>query len=178
MTASSDPRSELEPGYRIDPFAEQHRIGARDVIELWTREGVLNPDEAERRVSEILLVATDPGANLAGVCTTYLERSAQLRADLWHFRVFVAAAHRRSNIAASLAVSARDLLVSRYLRGEDTRGIGIVYVVESELLKRFVPQAQWPQTNFVFVGENARGDHVRVYYFPGALAPEPAQAST
>jgi hypothetical protein len=28
-------------------------------------------------------------------------------------------------------------------------------------------------TDFTFIGENDRGDHVRVHYFPGAEAPGP-----
>jgi hypothetical protein len=28
-------------------------------------------------------------------------------------------------------------------------------------------------TDFLFIGENSRGDHVRVHYFPGVAAPDP-----
>jgi hypothetical protein len=59
----------------------------------------------------------------------------------------------------------------------DRRGIGIVFEVESEPLKRLFPQAVWPRTQFVFIGETANGSHVRVCYFPGALAPEPDHGS-
>ena len=34
-------------------------------------------------------------------------------------------------------------------------------------------QAKWMPTEFTFIGENAKGDHVRVHYFPGARAPLP-----
>jgi hypothetical protein len=30
-------------------------------------------------------------------------------------------------------------------------------------------------TDFWYIGGNERGDHVRVHYFPGALAPAPSQ---
>ena len=159
--------------YRVDVFAEQDAVGSPDVIELWTREGALDPAEAERRVGEVLVVATDQNRALVGVCTTYLKHHDQLRAELWHTRVFVAAADRQSGLAIELAHTARDHLCQRYASGADGRGIGILFEVESEILKRFIPQAVWPRTQFVFIGENARGDHVRVFYFPGALAPEP-----
>lgn len=38
-------------------------------------------------------------------------------------------------------------------------------------LKRHFDDALWLPTDFTFIGENQRGDHVRVHYFPGALAP-------
>ena len=85
---------------------------------------------------------------------------------------------KSTNVAIALAVSARDLLKERYVSGEDRRAIGIIYEVESEILKRHIPTARWRHTGAVFIGENARGDHVRVQYFPGALAPEPDQGST
>lgn len=159
--------------YRVEVFAGQDAVSGRDVIELWTREGVLAPAEAERRVSEVLVVASDLDGHPVGVSTTYLKHNDQLRAELWHTRVFVAGAHRRAHLAVELARTARDHLCQRFSAGEDTRGIGVLFEVESEVLKRFIPQAIWPQTKFVFIGENARGDHVRVFYFPGVLAPEP-----
>ncbi len=163
--------------YSVELFAEQAAAGPEDVIDLWSREGALDPAEAERRVSEVLVVAIDRERGLAGVSTTYLKWHEQLRAELWHTRVFVAAAHRQSGVAIELALAARDHLTHRYTSGEDRRGIGILFEVESEILKRFIPQAVWPHTKFVFIGENARGDHVRVFYFPGALAPEPDGAA-
>ena len=159
-------------GYRVDVFAEQTRVSAQDVIALWTAEEALDQAEAERRVGEILVIATDPDGRPVGISTSYLRRHPQLRAELWHTRVFVAAAHRQSGLAIELARTARDHLCARFAGG-DRRGIGVLFEVESEILKRFIPQAVWPHTKFVFIGENARGDHVRVFYFPGAPAPEP-----
>ncbi len=31
--------------------------------------------------------------------------------------------------------------------------------------------ALWLPADFTFIGENAKGDHVRVHYFPGAHVP-------
>ena len=159
--------------YTVGVFAEQDIVGTQDVIELWNRETALDPVEAERRLGEVLLVATDRDGALAGVSTTYLKHNEQLQAELWHFRVFVAGAHRQSGLAIELASTARDHLCARYASGAEPRGIGILFEVESQILKHYFPQGVWPRTQFVFIGENARGDHVRVFYFPGAPAPEP-----
>ena len=161
------------PGYRVELFAEQNRVDKADVIKLWIRDAALDPNEAERRAAEILAVATDGQGDLAAVSTTYLQHNDQLRCELWHTRVFVAAAHRQSGLAIELAHTARDHLTERFVSGADRRSIGVLFEIESPILKRFFPDAIWARTRFVFIGENARGDHVRVFYFPGALAPEP-----
>jgi hypothetical protein len=160
-------------GYRITFFAEQDQVTPRDVIELWTGEAGLALDEAERRLAEVLLVAADGAGNLAAVCTIYLQHNEQLHTQMWYLRVFVAAPHRRSGLALELALRARDHLSRRFTDGEDRRAPGILFQIESPILKRFFPDAVWPRTQFAFIGETARRHHIRVYYFPGALAPEP-----
>jgi hypothetical protein len=164
----------LDPRYRIDLFADQRAIDADAVIDLWVRDGALPPEEANRRVHEVLLVATDGGREPCAVATTYLQRNTQLGLDLWHFRVFVAPAHRNSHIAWAAAMVARDHLESRYVANQDTRGAGIVYEVENAFLKQWFDEAVWIPVDFAFIGENARGDHVRLHYFPGARVPAPA----
>lgn len=164
----------LPGGYRIDLFAEQDAVGADDVINLWTGEGVLSEEEARRRVGEAVLVATDSEGRAAGVSTMYLQRNEQLRMHLWYVRAFTAQAHRRSTIAVSLAVIGREYMQEQFVSGRDTRAGGLIYEVENEGLKAYFPDALWTPADFLFIGENDRGAHVRVHYFPGALAPEPS----
>lgn len=168
----------LAGGYRIDLLAEQDAVSPQDVIAFWLHEGVVSPDEAQRRIGEVLLVAIDDRRRLVGVSSAYLQHNEQLRMDLWYYRAFVAAAHRMSEVAVSLAMIGRDHLEQRFVSGEDTRATGIIYEVENEGLKTYFHWATWLPTQFLFIGENARGDHVRVFYFPGALAPEPPHGST
>lgn len=160
-------------GHRIDLFAEQDSVSPEDVIALWTREGVVAPDEAARRVGEVRLVATDERRQLVGVATTYLRRNEQLRAHLWYYRAFVSASHRAADVARLLALLGRDHLCRRYVDGQDRRAIGIIYEVENEGLKRYAHHARWPELHFTFIGENAAGAHVYVHYFLGAIPPEP-----
>ena len=163
----------LGPGYRIDAVDEQDAVSGQDLIKLWTVEGVLPPTEAQRRVDEVLLVATDEQRRAVGVSSAFLSRNEQLRVDMWHYRVFVAADHRKSALAVSLAMIGRDHLEQRFVSGADRRAPGMVFEVENEGLKWYFNRALWLPTQFLFIGENARGDHVRVRYFAGALAPEP-----
>jgi hypothetical protein len=166
-------------GYRVDLLTEQEAVSAQDVIDLWTTEGVLAPDEAQRRAGEILLVGTHESHGLVGVSTVYLHTNPQLRAVLWHQRNYVSPAHRGSLVGVWLGIAGRRHLDAQYADGGgDRSAIGILWEVENPGLKRAFPQALWMPTEFTFIGTNARGDDVRVHYFPGALAPEPDQGST
>jgi hypothetical protein len=167
-----DARVQLTDGYRIALFAEQQSITGGDIVQMWVREGVLEAAEAQRRVTEALVVGADRTGRVAGVGTAYLRHNQRLRAQLWHYRTFVAPAHRQSNLAAAMAVAARDHLSERFRSGEDRSASGILFRVQSQILRRHVPQAVWPQTGFVFIGEDARGAQLRVHWFAGALAPE------
>jgi hypothetical protein len=166
-------RYPLEDRYSIAPLGEASGVSADDVLALWAREGVVSAAEAQQRVHEVHLVAVERTEGIVGVSSAYLGRNPQLRMDLWYYRAFVAGAHRMSNLAALLAVRGRDLLARRFVDGEDTRGAGVVYEVENEGLKRYFNKALWLPTDVTFIGENERGDHVRVHYFPDAMVPIP-----
>lgn len=163
----------LRGEYRIEPFADQTEIRGEDVIALWVRDGVLDRREAERRVGELLLVASDRDRQPVGACTAYLHHNEQLGAELWYMRAFVSAAHRQSHLAVQLALQARQYLVERFTSGTDRRGLGVLMEVENPMLRRVFPEARWWPTDFTFIGETPKGAHVRVHFFPGAPAPEP-----
>ncbi len=160
----------LADGYRIDVFADQETFDHDAVIDFWAREEAVGPDEALRRVHEVHLVAGDASGELVAVTSAFLARHSKLHMDMWHYRGFVADAHQRSGIGVNLALASRDHLSGRYVSGEDTRAGGIVYEVQNEGLKS-INNAIWLPSDYTFVGENERGDHVRVHYFPGAPAP-------
>jgi hypothetical protein len=166
----------LDPAYEIVPFAQQPDIGRDAIVEFWSREGAIPAEEARRRIDEVLLVARhkDAPADPVAVCTVYIARNEQLGMDLWHLRVFVAKAHRMSYAAWALAMVAQQLLEQRFVSNRDVRAAGIVFEIENRGLKERFDEAVWIPLDFAFVGENERGDHLRVHYFPGALAPLPA----
>jgi hypothetical protein len=164
---------DLEAGPRIVRFAGQDEVGVDAIVELWVGEGVLSIEEARRRVGELHMVAIEEDGAVAGVSSTFLALNAQLGVPMWHYRAFVGEAHRRTSTAARLAVRGREALEEDFLSGRDVRAPGILYEVENAALKALLPQARWLPTDFTFIGENARGDHVRVHWFPGAPAPVP-----
>jgi hypothetical protein len=121
-------------------------------------------------VREVQLVAVADGAPV-GVCTAFPHLDDALRLPLWHLRAFVARDHRRGEIGLRLLIAGRDHLRARHAAGVDRRGVGVLLQVQNPWLKQAFTEARWPRTDFTFVGLDARGDHRRVHYFPGADVP-------
>lgn len=163
----------LDDRYRVEPFAGAESPVAEKVMELWRREGAMPESEARQRVGEVIAVVRERDEGVVAVSSAYLRHNEQLRMDLWYGRVFVAAAHRGLGMAVAIARAGRELLDERFTSGEDTRAAGMLFEVESDILRRYYNRALWPPTDFTFIGENPRGDHVRIHYFPGARVPLP-----
>ncbi|HKL52742.1 MAG TPA: hypothetical protein VJ902_02200 [Wenzhouxiangellaceae bacterium] len=147
---------------RRQPLIEQ-------AIELWLAQNVLTAEQAGKRAEELLFVAVDEhNGGIAGVCTTYLRTPPKLKMPLWHFRTFVAPEYRQNNVAFHLLHLAIDFHESSFASGSDTSGRGLYMEIENPVIQRHRNEAVWPSSGMVFVGFNARGDHCRVRYFPGA----------
>jgi hypothetical protein len=157
----------LEDRYRIERLDES-AAGPDDVLSLWERERAVPSQEAERRIHEVHLIALDESDGVVGVSTAYLKRNRQLGMDLWHARAYVGEGHRQSAIATLLTHDGLKDLERRFVSGKDTRGLGFISEAENELLKRYRNEARWAATDLNYIGQNERGAHVRVHYFPGA----------
>ena len=163
----------LDDRYRIERFGESDAVDEDAVIAMWTREGALSEARARERVREVALVAVEREEGVVGVVTASLREHPHLRMTLWSYRAFVAPAHREGDIGFLLLHATRDHHCDRFTSGVDTRAAGIIFEVQNEILKRVRNQAVWRTSRFAFVGEDERGAHHRVHYFPGALAPDP-----
>lgn len=166
----------LAPGQRIELFADS--MVERDaIVSLWTRDGALTAEAAAGRVDEVLFVALDEGELPIAVSTVQLMDVERLGMDLWHYRTYVAPAHRASSLAWVLMYVTMDHLRNRYVSGEDPRGPGIFMAVQNRGLRTSRDAGVWPRSKFSFIGEDSKGAHLRVLYFPGATAPKGLGAS-
>lgn len=164
VSAVTEPPPEVE----VIAYERQTRVKLADIIALWTTSGGLTAEEAYRRASELIAVAVGPDDELLGVSTAYIDRSDRLQLDLWHVRVLVADNARLVNVARKLLNVGRDILYERYTSGADTRARGILIEVENAGVNRHMTVARWPTTGYEYVGEDNRGRHLRVIYFPGS----------
>jgi hypothetical protein len=130
-------------------------------------------DVALQRIHDVAFVAIDPEGGVAAVSSVFLKRAQRLGMDMWHYRTFVGRDHRQGLLAQDLTIRTTDHLRERYVSGADTRAPGVFIEVENEILKTVKNEAVWPDTRFVFIGEDESGRHLRVHFFPGALVPPP-----
>lgn len=160
---------------RIALLDDVDSVTADDVVAVWRSHAGMPEAEARRRTSEIFAVATDTDGALVGVCTVYLQHRPELRAELWHYRVFIVPGLRMEAVGSGLGRFTFETLERRFVTGEDQRGRGIVMVMENPEIRAINPRARWraPGFDFMYVGENQLGHHVRLRWFPGALAPPP-----
>jgi hypothetical protein len=160
----------LEERYRIDLLAESG-VDPGEVADFWVANGALRLERARQRLGEVVHIARDEDGTIAGVSTTYLAPNAQLRMDMWYQRGFVAPAHRASSIGMQFAIRGIDHFEEAFTSGRDTRAAGIIQEIENEGIKRYFNRGSEPATDMTFIGENERGDHVRVHWFAGATVP-------
>jgi len=169
---------ELDERYRLLHFAEADFVDEQAVIEFWEREQAVPRERARDRAREVAFVGVEQSGQVVAVSTVFMRRSSQLRSDMWHYRTFVGRDHRRSALALLLLRRTRQHLEQQFVSGVDTRAPGIMFELENPEVKRARTEAVWehpgsPGKRWIFVGENAKGDHCRVYYFPGARLPPP-----
>jgi hypothetical protein len=160
----------LEERYRIELMAGSN-VEPDRVADFWVANGALRLERARQRIGEVVHVAVDEDESIAGVSTTYLAPNAQLRMDMWFQRGFVAPAHRTSSIGMQFAIRGIDHFEELFVTGRDRRAPGIIQEIENEGIKRYFNRGTEPPTDMTFIGENQRGDHVRVHWFAGATVP-------
>ena len=148
---------------------------ADKVVEMWMQHGRMPEAEAKRRAEEIFAVAFGPDGAVAGVCTLYLRRTLELQVGLWFYRAFVVPDRRAASVGSGLGTLTMEVLERRFASGEDTRGSGLVMILENQALRAINPTAVWQDTVFslAYLGEDDRGHDIRLKWFPGATAPEP-----
>lgn len=162
---------DLESGPRIVRFDDQDVVREQDVVDFWLREGTTTEEEAARRVDELQLVALEDDAGLVATTTVYLEHNAQLAMPMWYARMYIAADHRGQMTSVRMAIAMRDELAERYTSGRDTRAAGLAAVIENAPVREAFPEAWWPPHDLTFIGTDARGHDLRVFWFPGATLP-------
>lgn len=169
------PEYNLKRAYRIEHIDDAETVQRSDAGSLWVSEGVLDPEEAERRTREVYMVGTDGEGELGGVSTAYLKLNRALRLEIWHVRVFVGSGHRDGNLAAQLLIRSQIHLNDSYRSGEDRRAPGMMVEVENPGVRRAFSDAVWTPTSLTYFGDNPLGHHRRLAWFDGARLPPPPE---
>ncbi|ABW67782.1 hypothetical protein [Desulfosudis oleivorans] len=166
----ADVHRELEPGFSMEwVFGKVDEKLAEEIVSFWLAEGAIKEDRARQRVPEAAKIGRDPNGTLAGVCTLQYRQTPRLNnMPLWHVRAFVSKPHRRSSLAFCLLHTTVDDMQVLYDTGEERRAPGFFMEVENPSLRQLTHQGLWAYRRFAYLGDDARGNHLRVQYFKGA----------
>lgn len=148
---------------------ENNEIQKRDVKSLWSSLNALDGNvDLEKRLQEIKFLAYRK-EQLIGVSSAVRVIINQLeKKPFFNFRILVNPKESIPGLLEKLSVITIDWLEDQFLQ-DKTDCIGLVTLVENPEYKKHRRQAVWPATGFVFVGKSAKGHHVRVRYFKGAV---------
>lgn len=157
--------------HRIEPCWRQVSPAlAAEIVGLWQAEGAVgDPDEARRRVAEVLCVARDGDGALVAVATAQPREIPFLGQVMYYFRAFIAARARRGMLALRLLRASQDLLAADAAGPEPaSEAIGLFLELENPVFAREHSRAVWPRCGMVFAGHTPRGMQRRIWYFPDA----------
>ncbi|MCP4426250.1 MAG: hypothetical protein GY803_17300 [Chloroflexi bacterium] len=155
--------------YRLENVWESKTNELRnEIIQFWLEHGALVArQQAGERVDQVIFVVRDQSDQIVAVNTAYQQYNQQLRNHFYYYRAFVSEPHRQSDLAAQLTLTACDYFNQQFLAGRNPQLIGVFTVIESAILRKHGTQAVWRNT-LIYIGQDSRGNHLRVFYFDGA----------
>lgn len=160
----------LSEGYNTEVAWELLDPTLATKVAAFSVEQELYPDEttAHIHVRSTATVGLDVSGVVVGIATVEKVLVPQLDTHMWQYRTFIAKTHRQSHLASVMLLETRNFFEDMYVSAKNRECMGMYMEVDNEMLKRVRNHAIWPNSNFVYIGKNERGDHLRVYYFPDA----------
>ena len=134
----------------------------------WTREQAnVEGREAQRRLKEVVAHIVTEDGQIAAVSTVERKILPRLGQPMYAFRCFIGSAWRKSTFARTLVKHAEDVLYP-YARERGFPCIGVLLELENSRFATGLRRAYWSDMKMTYIGQNAIGQDVRVWYFPGA----------
>lgn len=137
-----------------------------DAKAFWQRLGLLSPEQASQRVTELCSVAYADG-EVVGVTTVTLTPWPPLRARFAFYRCAVAPEFRRHYLATFLTRHTLSTMEAWALENPQEKLLGIAAILQAHELGSKAVYPQWADWNIHLnlVGYSQRGEQVRVAYF-------------
>src|SRR5688572_19422066 len=136
---------------------------AEEVKRLWLRNKVVDHQAINERVREVAMTITSDNNELAGVSTVRKVRLSLLNNNyVFELRCFIDPAFRQPALDTKLVIKTKEFL-ERSSQGHPERPIGLIMVVENEILKQWT-RTVWAGADFYFAGFTSHGHHIRVSY--------------
>ena len=164
-------------GYRLEPVYGRVTPDVRDeIVGMWLAAGVLEPDEAKRRVDEVVFTIRAPSGVLAGVNTVYVKDVPGGTGAYYFYRTFLRPADRGVPGLALGALKAAIALLRDppHPHPHPHRPQGVVAIIENPRLMKRGPSERLRRAGLTLVGRDASGRDVWCVKFDGSVpvAPE------
>jgi hypothetical protein len=136
-----------------------------EVLSFWAARNALTPEEAQRRLAEVVCVLKLDGL-LAGVSSVHTADVALIGGRrFWIYRNLLAA-EAADQMPAMIAAT------FNALQGEFDRSpgapIGLCALLDDQE-RRLRPEAEWSDPRMIYAGYLGDGRQVRIAYFEGAV---------
>jgi hypothetical protein len=141
---------------------------ATDVAKLWMESARLSTAEAERRIKELVLIARDKSGNAIGVSTAVKTFFPQIHNYVYAYRCFIHPEFRAPALDTQMIVRTKNHLAEISRLETSNKCVGIMVIVQNEIIKAQWKQAVWLGADMIYVGNTPEGHHIRVGYFNGA----------
>jgi hypothetical protein len=139
----------------------------REIVQLWVGSGVLDPAEAQRRLSEVYFTVRDGRNRLIGVSTVYLGDFLQQGDAYWFLRMFLLPDARGDFELASF-VSRQSRLALRHQDNHGATPIGVIIVTENPKLWRKGAHRVLFRDGWRFWGRGPKGNEIWYENFDGS----------
>ena len=137
---------------------------AASLREFWSEHGLLQEAEAEERLSQVIGVLRGTEGEIAGTSSVFPDAVPALGGRrFWIFRSFTVPG--REGAREPLLTAAFDALADAFDAGDSSAPIGVCLLVGDRAEMERMPDAYWPDSQFVYAGYLANGAQVRIRYF-------------
>lgn len=140
---------------------------ASDVVKIWNEFAGLDPAEAQRRLGELVMVAKTSTGQVVGISTAIKTYVQQIQNYVYVYRCFILPEFRAPALDTQMIVQTKNHLHKISKLDTDKKCVGIMVIVQNEILKKNWRQAVWRGADMIYMGDTPQGDHMRIGYFKG-----------
>lgn len=148
---------------QVDP------VLAGEIATFWLeQQALVERRQAVERAQQVVFIARNEAGKVVGIMTAYKGFNQSLEHYFYYTRAFIHEDYRRLSLMKRFSFAVVAFFEMRYFMGLDPEVIGMYSEVENLALQKNIRDAIVDLGDYVYIGKNARGDHLRVRYFKGA----------
>ena len=162
-------------GYRlINVYNNIDSSLKNEIIALWTNHRAIPPDEAERRVQEVVYIIRNPDGIIAGVSTVYLRKFIDGEHPFYFMRMFIRP-EDRGHLGLPKWVSQKTREFLKTYKRAECRPKGVIIIIENPKYLGKGNKKSLEERGWKYYGQGPLGKHIWYECFDGSLLKKPEQ---